>query len=219
MIEKHILGALALTLATFGCGAAPSDGSLATDDAELRGGFDPRLAHYQETYFRWFFGDKTLPTDANGNSVEKNVVMMPIPPTPGDGTPGTAEVTLSAGEGFVLPLQGALGNGYRDGTPPDPFEPLSVITTLDIQFSVDGQTLIETSNVSRYISKFTFEPAILIDDPVFASVIWYEGAGVLHAPLCPGKHVLKLDTKNTEPIFGAFVEFHNTWNVTVKPGK
>ena len=220
MFGKNAWGALVLTLATFGCAAAPQEAEdLGTSEAELRGGLDPRLAHYQETYFRWVFGDKTLPTDAYGNAIENNVVMMPIPPTPGDGSHGTADVTLSAGESFVLPLRGALGNGYVDGSPDDPFEPLSVITTLEITFSVDGKKLIGTKDIPRYLSKFSFDPIILLDDPFFASVIWYEGVGVLHAPLCPGKHVLELHVRNTEPIFGAFLEFNNTWNVTVKPGR
>jgi hypothetical protein len=208
-----------LALGALGCsGEAPesSGQELATSEAALRDDGGPRLAHYTETYMRWLFGDKTLPTDANGNAVENKVVMLPVPQTPGDGTPGTANVTLSPGESFVAPLFGGLGTSYRDGTPPDPFEPLSIFTTLDISFSVDGQTLIAPSNVLRYFSKFKFDPPIPIDDPVVSAVIWFEGVSVLHAPLGPGQHVLKLDVKNTEPSFGQLLEYHNTWNITVQ---
>jgi hypothetical protein len=209
-----------LVLGAVGCsGEAPESSAqdLDTTSAELRHDGGATLAHYTETYVRSSFGDKTLPTDANGNSVENNVVMVPIPQAPGDGTPGTVNVTLSAGEGFVVTLFGGLGTSYRDGTPPDPFEPLSIFTTLDISFSVDGQTLIEPKNVLNYFSKFNFNPPIPIQDPVVQAIIWFEGVSVLHAPLCPGQHVLKLHVKNKEPSFGQLLEYNNTWNVTVRP--
>jgi hypothetical protein len=209
---------LVVAFAVLGCGAAPAEEEVGTSQAELKKP-DPRLARYQETYFRWQFGDKALPTDANGNAIEKNIVMMPTPQTPGDGTPGTIDVTLSAGEGFTLPFFVELGTSYRNGTPPDPFEPLSIFTTLDIKFTIDGKTLITTDNVLSYFSKFTFKPAIPFDDPVIQAVIWYEGVALLQNPLPPGKHVLTLDEKNTEPGFGGILEFHNTWNVRVKPGR
>lgn len=203
-------------LAVLGCGAAPAEEDVGESQAELKKP-DPRLARYQETYFRWLFGDKTLSTDAYGNAVEKNVVMMPTPDTPGDGTPGSIDVTLGTGEAFTLPFFVELGTSYRDGTPPDPFEPLSLFTTLDIKFTIDGKTLITTDNVLQYFSKFTFDPAIPFDDPVIQGVIWYEGVALLQNPLPPGKHVLTLDEKNTEPGFGGILEYHNTWNVTVQP--
>lgn len=207
---------LVFAFAALGCGAAPTDEDVAASQEELKKP-NPRLAQFQETYFRWLFGEKTLPTDQYGNAVEKNVVMMPTPQTPGDGTPGSIDVTLRAGEGFTLPFFVELGTSYRNGTPPDPFQPLSLFTTLDIQFTVDGKTLITTDNVLEYFSKFTFDPAIPYDDAVVEAVIWYEGVALLHNPLPPGKHVLKLDEKNTEPGFGGILEYHNTWNVTVKP--
>lgn len=202
-------------LAMLGCGAAPTEEDVGASQAELRKP-DPRLARYQETYFRWGFGDETLATDAYGNAVEKNVVMMPTPDAPGDGTPASIDVTLGAGEAFTLPFFVELGTSYRDGTPPDAFEPLSLFTTLDIKFTIDGKTLITTDNVLQYFSKFTFAPAIPYDDPVVQGIIWYEGVALLQNPLPPGKHVLTLDEKNTEPGFGGILEYHNTWNVTVQ---
>lgn len=206
-----------LGLAMAGCGAAPAEESVAASQSELAKP-DPRLAQFQETYFRWLFGDKTLSTDAYGNFVEKNVVMMPTPEAPGNGTPASIDVTLRAGEAFTLPFFVELGTSYRDGTPPDPFEPLSLFTTLDIKFTIDGTTLITTDNVLESFSKFSFEPAIPFDDPVVQGIIWYEGVALLQNPLPPGTHVLTLDEKNTEPGFGGILEYHNTWNVTVKPG-
>jgi hypothetical protein len=214
-----VLVGLLSAFMTLGCGAAQPEEEPATSQAELKQGGDPRLARYEETYLRWSYGGMTLPTDAHGNAVEKNIVMLPIPPAPGDGTPATANVTLSAGEGFVLPLFAGLGTSYRDGTPPDPFEPTSIFTTLQLDFAVDGKTLIDTSNVLRYFTKFDIQPAIPIDDPVVKAIIWFEGVGVLHNPLCPGRHTLTLDVKNVEPSFGQLLEYHNTWNITVKPGR
>lgn len=48
-------------------------------------------------------------------------------------------------------------------------------------------------------------------------LIWFQSIGILHEPLAPGKHVLKLDVKNTIPAFGFISEFHNTFNITVSP--
>lgn len=202
-------------LAALGCGAAPAE-DVGVSRAELAKP-NPRLAEYQETYFRWAFGDKALATDAYGNAIENNVVMMPTPDAPGNGTPGSIDVTLTTGEAFTLPFFVELGTSYRDGTPPDPFEPLSLFTTLDIKFTIDGKTVITTDNVLEYFSKFSFEPAIPFDDPVVQGIIWYEGVALLQHPLPPGEHVLTLDEQNAEPGFGGILEYHNTWNVTVVP--
>ena len=210
---------LLLGLGAVGCGGVSPDETVGTSEAADKGGVDGRLAEYQETYYRWSFGDKTLPVDAFGNPIEKNIVMLPVPPTSGNGTPGTQAVTLGTGEGFMLPLFGELGTSYRDGTPPDPFEPISIFTTLDIDFSIDGKQVISTDNVLRYFSKFNFNPPIPIDHPVIEGIIWLEGVGILQSPLSPGQHVLKLDEKNNEPGFGGILEYHNTWNITVKPGQ
>jgi hypothetical protein len=209
-----VVGALVLASGTFGCAAEAGSDDLATEsDALVRA--NPRLAEFQEIYTRWSFGQLSVPSDSNGNAVVRDVVLMPIPFTPGDGTPGVADVALKAGQSFMLPCFAEFGTSYRDSTPPDPFEPLSLFTTLDIKFSVDGVPLVTTANVLGYFSKFTFKPEIPIDDTFIKAVIWFEGVGVLHTPLTPGKHVLKLDEKNTEPGFGGLLEYHNTWNVTV----
>jgi hypothetical protein len=209
---------LTLALAAAGCSGAQPEDEAGTSQTELKKA-DPQLAHYQETYSRWEFGDKTLPTDQYGNAVEKNIVMLPVPPTPGDGTPGTAAVTLAAGEGFTVPFFVEFGTSYRDGTPPDPFEPLSIFTTLEIKVTLDGKTLVTPDNVLSYFSKFTFDPAIPYADPVIEGIIWYEGVALLQNPLPAGEHVLTLDEKNTEPGFGGILEYHNTWNLTVQPGR
>ena len=109
------------------------------------------LTTWQETYFRWAYGDITFPTDSNGNAVvRKNTVLFPLPDATGDGTPAHLDVTLNPGQSFVLPLWALLGTSYTDGTPPDPFVPDSVFQTLDISFTIDGVTVINGSNVMNY---------------------------------------------------------------------
>ncbi len=152
--------------------------------------FGKTAAGWIEVYERWAFGELAVPIDENGNAVvDRHVVLMPIPNTPGDGTPGHIDVTLDAGQAFVLPLWAFLGTDYTDGTPPDPL--------LDVIF---------------------FNPPIpIIGFPPVNSIIWFQGIGIVYHPLSVGTHTLQLDAVNTQPAFGGFFEYHNTWTVTVEP--
>ena len=89
-----------------------------------------------------------------------------------------------------------------------------------LQLTLDGETLMDESNAMQYFSQIPVEPPIPGD---FYSIIWFQGIGVVHTPLTPGAHTLRLDAKNTLPIppnFGAPVfEVHNTWNITVRAGQ
>lgn len=177
------------------------------------------LDAWQELYWRWAYGDVSIPTDKNSNAVVGNVVLMPVPSTPGDGTPGTQDVTLQSGQSFFLPLWTLSGTSYSDGTPPDPFEPDSVFKTLEITFKVDGRTVVNSANVMCFYSKFAFDPVIpIVGVPPYEAVIWFEGVGVLQHPLPPGNHTLTLHAKNTQLVWGSTFEYNNTWNVTVKQG-
>ncbi len=183
--------------------------------------FGKTLAAWNEIYERWAFGGLAIPIDGNGNAVvPPHVVLMPLPDAPGDGTPGHIDVTLNAGQGFVLPLWVLLGTDYTDGTPPDPLVDVSVFQTLDITFQIDGVTVIDNTNVLNFYSAFFFSPPIPITNfPPVNSIIWFEGIGVVHHPLSVGTHTFKLDAVNTQPAFGGFSEYHNTWTVTVQPRK
>ena len=174
------------------------------------------LAIYNAVYERWAFGAITLPTDPNGNAVVfPNVVLMPVPNTPGDGTPGHLDVTFFKGQGFVLPLWVLLGTHYTDGTPPDPFVPVSVFRTLNLTFKIDGRTVINQGNLMNFYTGFVFSPWIPVDFPPVDAIIFFQGISILHGPLSVGTHTLKLDAVNTQPAFGGFFEYHNTWTVTV----
>src|SRR5256885_2195750 len=181
---------------------------------------DKNLAEWQAVYSYWQFGDALdspvdIGTDVSGNAIVGNVVLMPIPSAPGDGTAASIDVTLNSGESFFLPLWGLLGTSYTDGTPPDQFFGVNLFKTLDISFKIDGVPVVTGANVMDDYSKYEFDPEIPIDFPPIDSVIWVQGIGILHAPLSPGKHTMTLDVKNTMPAFGSFFEYHNTWNIRV----
>jgi len=181
--------------------------------------FGKDLTTWQQTYFRWAYGDITVPTDSNGNAVVGNhTVLFPLPDATGDGTPAHLDVTLSTDQSFVLPLWSLLGTSYTDGTPPDPFVPDSVFQTLDISFTIDGVTVVNGSNVLNYYSKETFNPAIaIVGFPPVDSIIWMQSIGITHAPLTPGTHTFALHAGNTQAVFGGFFsEYNNTWTVTVQ---
>jgi hypothetical protein len=175
------------------------------------------LRVFQDTYWRWLYGNTTLPTDENGHAVLNGIALMPLPNAPGDGTPASIDITLRAGQPFFLPLFGEIGTSYTDGTPPDPFLDLSIFKTLAIKFTIDGKTLVDSKNVMDYYSQSLFIPPIPFSSGNIDALIWFQSIGVLHEPLSPGEHVLKLDVKNTIPAFGFIGEFHNTFNITVSP--
>jgi hypothetical protein len=181
--------------------------------------FGKSFTTWQQTYFRWAYGDITVPTDSNGNAVVGNhTVLFPLPDAPGDGTPAHLDVTLSTGQSFVLPLWALLGTSYTDGTPPDPFVPDSVFQTLDISFTIDGVTVVDGSNVMNYYAKDAFDPTIPIAGfPPVDSIIWSQNIGITHPPLTPGTHTFVLHARNTQAVFGGFFsEYNNTWTVTVQ---
>lgn len=218
-LTKPILGlGIAVAVLTGLCGALPAAAGDSPQPASSPA-YGKTLGQWEDIYWRWTYGDLTLPTDANGNAVAGHVVMMPLPNVPGDGTPGHLDVTLSSSQPFMLPLWGLLGTDYTDGTPPDPFVPVSVFRTLKLKLVIDGRTVVDGRNQMEYFSKFTFQPPVPLNFPPVDSIIWFEGIGTVHTPLSVGTHTIKLDAINTEPAFGATFEYHNTWTVTVRPGR
>jgi hypothetical protein len=214
LLKAQILSGvlLGLSLATPAlAGPKPSPGQSSA--------FGQTLAQWQDTYFRWFVGQLTIPPDANGNSSVNGVVLLPLPNVPGDGTPGHLDVTLNNGQGFTLPLFFLLGTSYTDGTPPDPLVDPSFFNTLNLTLQIDGVTVVDKSNLGNYFSQFLFAPPIPINSPPIDSVIWCEGVAVVHPPFPPGTHTIKVDIKSTQPLppnfGGGFPEYHNSWTLTV----
>jgi hypothetical protein len=222
--RKNKIASLVLGLATIVLGVGilytglPARGGTRAAPANSSA-FGNSFITWQQTYFRWAYGDITVPTDSNGNpAVGNHMVLLPLPAAFGDGTPAHLDVTLSAGQSFVLPLWSLLGTSYTDGTPPDPFVPDSVFQTLDISFTIDGVTVIDGSNVMNYYAKAAFDPAIaIVGFPPVDSIIWSQNIGITHAPLTPGTHTFVLHAVNTEAVFGGFFsEYNNSWTVTVQ---
>jgi hypothetical protein len=181
--------------------------------------FGRTLAQWQELYWRWVYGEISIALDGNGNAATNgNVVLMPLPNAPGDGTPALTNVTITAGQAFALPLWNLLGNAYNDSSSDPPID-LNVFQTLDLRLTLDGVTLIDGGNLMQFYSQFYFAPPIPYNVPPVVSFIYLQGIGMVHGPLSPGNHILKLDAKNTDTadLFGLTFEYHNTWNVSVQP--
>ena len=185
--------------------------------------FGKSLGEWQELYWRWYYGGTTIPSDSNGNAAVGNVVLMPIPPTPGDGTPGHQDVTMNAGQAWIMPLWGLIGTSYSDGTSPDPFVDTEIFRTLDLTLEVDGKTVVSSANQMNYFSQIAFDPPLPLDFPPIVAGIWIQDVGIMHTPMTVGTHTMKLDVKNTIPVppnfGGGFAEFHNTWTIEVRAHK
>jgi hypothetical protein len=183
--------------------------------------FGATLAQWQETYLRWEVGDITIPPDANGNAAVNNVVLLGVPGTPGDGTPGHLDVTLNTGQAFFLPLLQLAGTSYTDGTPPDPLIDLSYFASVDVSVRIDGVPVIGANNKMDYFSQFAFIPPVPFPFGNLSAIIWFQGFGLAHTPMSAGTHTIQLDEKAGQalpPNFGGgTLEYHNTWTITVQP--
>lgn len=215
-IERALrIGILSVLLVGLLAGTPARAGALSGDSSA----FGNSLAGWMNVYWQWYFGAASVPQDGNGNAVVGNVVLMALPAATGDGTPASLDVTLKSGQAFVLPLLGAHGTSYSDGTPPDDYLPRSIFETLELQFWIDGELVIDGASAMDFYSESFLDPPIPFDYPPLAALIYQQSIALAHTPLPPGAHVMKLHVKNTEPIFGYFAEFNNTWNITVLPGK
>src|SRR6266481_3459653 len=138
------------------------------------------LAQWQEIWFRWVVDALTLPTDANGNAVSNNMVLLASPPN----NDGTVDVTLDANQPFVLHLFTYYGNSYRDGSPNDQFCDLSLFQTLTLNLTVDGVQIMDRSAVPQYFSQTVLVPPVPITDPssAFSAYIWLQNVGTLFPP-------------------------------------
>jgi hypothetical protein len=213
-LSALVIGVAALMLLGGGGTARAHDDDHHDSDSKGLSESKSLLTVFEDIYWRWAYGNGnlTLPTDQNGNAVVAGVALMPLPNASGDGTPASIAVTLKAGQGFFLPLIDLLGTSYTDGTPPDPFVDSKVFgkKNLKLKLTLDGKTILDENDALDFYTQFSF-------DPPLDSIIYSQGIGILHTPLSPGKHVLKLDVKLPVPAFGITIEYHNTFNVTVQP--
>jgi hypothetical protein len=175
------------------------------------------VAAWHELYWSWLYGQVTIPLDHNGNAAIGNTILMSLPDATGDGTPGSIDITLDAGQSFFLPLTGTLGTSYTDGTPPDPFTSIANFTGMTVKLTLDGKTVVNESNLLDYYEQGYFATPIELNSPPLDSIIYFQSLGLLQHPLPPGRHVIQLDEKQTVPEFGYTAEYHNTFNITVHP--
>jgi hypothetical protein len=172
--------------------------------------------NWHNLYWSWIYGQTSLPTDGNGNAVQGNTALLALPNVPGDGTPGSINITLEAGQWFFLPLIGVLGTSYTDGTPPDPFVDLSIFEDMTVLLTLDGTTVVDEANVMDFYEQGYFSPGIPVNSPPLDDIIYFQSLGLLHPPLPPGEHVIQLDEVQSVPVFGYTAEYHNTFNITVR---
>ena len=121
------------------------------------------LADWQDTYWRWYYGTLTLPTDPNSNAESDGVVLMALPNAPGEGTPGSIAVTLNAGQSFFLPFQALAGTSYTDGTPPDPLVSFSTWKAITFKLILDGRQIMNLRDALQTYVQFNLDPPIVFD--------------------------------------------------------
>ena len=178
--------------------------------------FGRTLAEWQATWFAWAEGDLNLPTDDQGNSLVKKVVLMGIPDTPGDGTPGAINIVLNSGEAFVVPLILFFGSSFSNGTT-SPMLSVNDFANMTLSLTLDGVTIVDSDEALRYYTETVFSPPLPSHSPPATGIAWVQGLSIVHTPLPVGEHVLKLDEKIVVPELGVTREFHNTLNITVVP--
>ena len=185
--------------------------------------FGKSLAEWMITYTSWALGGTTIAPDANNNADVGHVVLLALPSAPGDGTPGSIDITLNAGQPFTLPFFQWLGNSYENGSV-DPMANVNDFNNMDIVVKVDGVAVITTKNVGDYYSESPIDPPITSNlPPGIGATAWVfeQSVGMVHPPLPPGKHTITLDESVSLADLGftAPIVYHNTWNITVKRGK
>ena len=174
-------------------------------------------------YTDWELGGTTIAPDANQNADVGHVVLLALPSAPGDGTPGSIDITINSGQPFALPFFQWLGNSYTNGSV-DPMASLDDFEDMDITVKVDGVTVITDKNVMDYYTETPLDPPITTDLPQgIGATAWVfaQTVGMVHSPLPPGKHTITLDESVALPDLGipGPIVYHNTWNITVRHGK
>jgi hypothetical protein len=218
ILAGGVLVLFALSLAPTSFVSAGSKPSPAHSSA-----FGKSLEEWMLTYTSWALGGTKIAPDANNNAQAGHVVLLPLPSTPGDGTPGSLNVKLDSGQPFAMPLFQWLGNSYVDGSV-DPMADVNDFRNMEITLKIDGQTVITTRNVMDYYTEGTFDPPITTDlPPGIGATAWVfaQSVGLVHPPLSPGKHTITLDESVSLADLGfpGPVVYHNTWNITVNRGK
>lgn len=193
------------------------------------------LAEWLGLYWRWFY--------SGASSEESKVGIVQFMPLPmadqvgGSWSPedpavlaGHLDVTLKVGTPFVLPEFAWVGERYDEalGWPDDvPMADDVLLQSLSPTLIIDGVTVMTDANKADfYITATWFDPVVVYPEPTaYGSVaaIYYQGCGLVVAPLSVGVHQISLDESfitwpGQYPGFpdGIGLEYHNTWTITVQ---
>lgn len=174
------------------------------------------LQDWMLLYSTWELGGTDIQPDANGNADVGHTVLLAVPSAPGDGTPASINITLKPGQGFAVPFGQWVGNAYEDGSEDPMANPQDF---KDVTVKLDGKTIISSKNFLDYYTEDDFDPPLTTDISAPAvSWIFEQSVGIVHGPLCVGKHTLTLDESIdfSDLGFTSPIVYHNTWNITVK---
>ena len=174
------------------------------------------------SYWDWFMGD--------GAGSLRGVKFLPLPEgeeTGGSFTfddPGVLEgevtVSLRRGESFMVPIVTWIGELYEDGSEDEPLEE-SVMNEGEFLVTIDGRTVAHKAagrSSPLYSAAHDFDEPILYDEPTdYGSIgaLWAQGFPLVHHPLPPGRHVMKLHATLLIEELDLGLQFENTWIINV----
>jgi len=192
-----------------------------------QGGHHPRLASINGAllarYFDWQMGD-----GADGGRLMK---FLPLPEGEEAGGSftyddpgilvGEETVTLKAGQSFLVPIVSWIGEVYEDGSEDEPLTE-AVMNESEFRATIDGHTV---AHKAAGRSSLLYGAATDFDDPILyeapsdygsTGAVWVQGFPLLHGPLAPGRHVMKLHSTLMIEDLDLGLQFENTWIITVK---
>ena len=134
---------------------------------------------------------------------------------------GETEVTIKPGQSFMLPLAVWLGEFYADGSE-DASVPDSSMNLSEILMTIDGHTVAaKASGVASplYVPVTRMPEPIIYDEPTSYGSIgaaYVQGFAMVHGPLTPGRHVMKLHATLFAENYGLGAVYENTWIINVR---
>lgn len=181
------------------------------------------LAEWLVRYFEWLVGDG--PIGGNG------LTFLPLPAgeyvsgsfsleDPGV-LEGELEVALKPGQSFMLPIAVWQGEFYADGGE-DAVVPDSSMNRSEFFVTIDGKTVAEKEAGVKsplYVPVTRMLEPVYYDEPTSYGSIgasYVQGFAMVHGPLTPGRHVMKLHSTLFAENYGLAAVYENTWIITVK---
>lgn len=127
---------------------------------------------------------------------------------------GRLDASLTADQGFFLPVNGYVGWEYLDGSE-DPLLDDWIFVDVDVSVTLDGESFFDSDDLdlADFYSEQYYKKPLYVDADAegYAADIFVQGVTFLCPPLSPGTHVLHL--WEHAPAWN--VIWDNTWNITV----